>query len=236
MKIYNKIIIDIKSGSVIDEDSFEYNGLIAECFGGGGNAGSTVQSPVDPEASLRLTALSEDQWNNYGKPMAEMALKTYAPMEQQMMEGNLQNFNDSRALGSQLSSMAYIDPRERMGAAQAGVMQGVGQASAAASRNFARMGVSANSGRMGGLQQALALESAKGMAGAGTMAARQAESETFSRKGQAMQAIRTGMMPYDVRNPNVYAQGYGQTAVSALTPLTRPLSDSRSTGWNAKFF
>jgi len=54
MKIYKSITIDIESGEVIAEDSFNYHGPIAECFGGGGVQTRTVQSP---EARQALTAI-----------------------------------------------------------------------------------------------------------------------------------------------------------------------------------
>ena len=36
MKIYERIVIDIETGKILDEESYEYNGPIAECKGGGG--------------------------------------------------------------------------------------------------------------------------------------------------------------------------------------------------------
>lgn len=54
MKIYNKLIIDIGSGAVIDEDSFEYTGPLALC-GGGGDA------PAPPAKTATENALDEAQ-------------------------------------------------------------------------------------------------------------------------------------------------------------------------------
>ena len=44
MKIYNKIIIDIETGETLYEDSFEYDGPIAECSGGGGGGGDQTNT------------------------------------------------------------------------------------------------------------------------------------------------------------------------------------------------
>jgi len=41
MKIYNKVVIDITSGNVIEADSFEYEGAIARCGGGGNDMSQT---------------------------------------------------------------------------------------------------------------------------------------------------------------------------------------------------
>ena len=45
MKVYRRIILDIKTGSILYEDSYEYSGKIAECKGGGGSTVTEYQSP-----------------------------------------------------------------------------------------------------------------------------------------------------------------------------------------------
>lgn len=55
MRIYNKIVMHIATGEVLEEDSFEYEGLIAECKGGGGGSTTTV----DPVYNARMAALAE---------------------------------------------------------------------------------------------------------------------------------------------------------------------------------
>jgi len=40
MKVYREVVIDIKTGRIVKEDSYEYNGPIAKC--GGGSSGGTV--------------------------------------------------------------------------------------------------------------------------------------------------------------------------------------------------
>ena len=40
MKVYSKLVLDIETGEVLEEDSFEYSGPIAFCGGGGGASGS----------------------------------------------------------------------------------------------------------------------------------------------------------------------------------------------------
>jgi hypothetical protein len=39
MKVYNKVVIDMSTLKVVEEDSFEYHGPIAHCGGGGGDGG-----------------------------------------------------------------------------------------------------------------------------------------------------------------------------------------------------
>lgn len=61
MKIYTKVVIDIQSGQVLQEDSYNYVGGIAECKGGTSAAPSP---PADPEVAImeRQTAILESQW------------------------------------------------------------------------------------------------------------------------------------------------------------------------------
>lgn len=39
MKVYNKVVIDIATGDIIEEDSFEYHGPVVRCEGGGDGGG-----------------------------------------------------------------------------------------------------------------------------------------------------------------------------------------------------
>lgn len=64
-KIYRKIIIDIETGETVYEDSYEYEGPVARCFGGGGDSGggdstNTVRyAPyVESAHTAFLTAMS----------------------------------------------------------------------------------------------------------------------------------------------------------------------------------
>ena len=54
MKIYNMVKIDMGTGSVIDEDSFEYMGHVAECKGGGSDS-------VDEAYNARMAEIAESQ-------------------------------------------------------------------------------------------------------------------------------------------------------------------------------
>jgi len=40
MKVYTKVVIDMRTLEVVDEESFDYGGSVAECKGGGGGGGS----------------------------------------------------------------------------------------------------------------------------------------------------------------------------------------------------
>jgi len=57
MRIYTKVVIDIKTGNVIRADTFEYAGPIARC-GGSGGGGSDA---VDKSYNRGMLALSQEQ-------------------------------------------------------------------------------------------------------------------------------------------------------------------------------
>lgn len=44
MKIYNKIVFDMDTFEVLEEESFEYTGPIALCGGGGGKGGGSANT------------------------------------------------------------------------------------------------------------------------------------------------------------------------------------------------
>lgn len=45
MKVYKEIVIDISTGETLSEDSFEWEGQVIECKGGGGGSSGTVDFP-----------------------------------------------------------------------------------------------------------------------------------------------------------------------------------------------
>ena len=71
MKIYNEVIIDMNTKETIYEDSFEYEGDIALCCGGGDDDVPEEVEAVDWKSSSRdwgLEALSMDQFYTDGTP------------------------------------------------------------------------------------------------------------------------------------------------------------------------
>ena len=66
MKVYTKIVIDMKSGLIVSEHSFDYLGFVALCKGGGGGGAGAVDYPdymeavhkdwLEGDAASRLTA------------------------------------------------------------------------------------------------------------------------------------------------------------------------------------
>ena len=53
MRIYTKLVIDIETGKLIEEQSYDYQGAIALCFGG--SSVPSPPSPSDQESQIMLT-------------------------------------------------------------------------------------------------------------------------------------------------------------------------------------
>jgi hypothetical protein len=56
MKIYKKVVIDMVSGDTIEEQSFDYDGDMALCSGGGGG---------DTETTVRYAGYIEDKHKDF---------------------------------------------------------------------------------------------------------------------------------------------------------------------------
>ena len=49
MKIYNWVVVSMSTGEIIEEDSFEYEGEVAQCGSGGGTTKTESKPlPLDP--------------------------------------------------------------------------------------------------------------------------------------------------------------------------------------------
>lgn len=47
MKIYNKLVLSIETGEIIEEDSFDYSGPVAQCGGGGERVATGIFDPMN---------------------------------------------------------------------------------------------------------------------------------------------------------------------------------------------
>ena len=68
MKIYTRIVIDIKTGMVVELDSFEYSGPVALCKGGGG---TTIVNPPAPAPTETELAIQREILATMQKPKTE---------------------------------------------------------------------------------------------------------------------------------------------------------------------
>lgn len=74
MKIYNKVVIDMVSGDVIEEDSFEYDGAIAECKGGSSQTKTEyVQSPEQRQVFAEVLPIIQEMAAQRGEVLWDVA-------------------------------------------------------------------------------------------------------------------------------------------------------------------
>jgi len=152
MKIYEKLVIDMRSGEVLEEHSFEYSGPIAHCGGGGGEQTQTNEpsSLHRPYIHMGLNAARGQFANNRpdyypGSTVAPLSHHTNAGIGMltqaaqdprlvnqgtysagQLMEGNYQGADTLRNLSTQ---GGRVDPRvdQMLGATIGGDYLGGGQ-------------------------------------------------------------------------------------------------------------
>lgn len=183
MKIYNSVTIDIATLDILSEDSFEYEGPICLCGGGGS---STTINSIDEAYNARMANISEKELG-----MAEEYYRfwqdSYKPMEQAQIDANMAIIPQRTALQSRMMGQAgNINIDDRMDAAGANAMQQFGNARGGMERNLARQGIRAGSGRALGMERDFALEQAKGIAGARTQAARQGREDSLRQMAIAL--------------------------------------------------
>ena len=135
MRIHTKIVFDMRTGAILEDENYEYFGPVAECKGGGG--GSTVNS-VDYEYNDRMATLSEEQqewareyfqmWQQYYKPyeiaqaQANMELLPYeTSLYKQQLQSASQLLPQQTEAAKQFltSALEGVDVNERMGLATA---------------------------------------------------------------------------------------------------------------------
>jgi hypothetical protein len=120
MKIYDKIVIDMESGEVIEEDSHEYSGEVALCKGG-----TTVQAP---QPTAEEIALQREQLNILQQQQAETEMmKPYVLSGMGLVEedGTLRYMTEDERLAgmSELEKSQYDiakQQQERLAKAYAG--------------------------------------------------------------------------------------------------------------------
>ncbi|MBI9110312.1 hypothetical protein [Maridesulfovibrio ferrireducens] len=202
MKIYNRVVIDMVSGIVEQEDSYEHSGPVALCKGSGGGGDS-----IDEEYNDRMATIYESQQDMAGEYF-DFWKTDYQPMEREQIAANreliphqtalakdqiissrellpLQTETSKKQLNVRQNFMDEaqkgIDVNSRVSQAEADVKQGYGLAGMQAQRNFSRSGQNVNSGHFAGMQKDLALSQAQSVAGARTKARSTAKDENFNR-------------------------------------------------------
>lgn len=87
MKVITKVVID-KSGRTIYCDSYEYDGPIAQCKGGGPTTSTTTTTgEIDYAYNARMAAIAEDQ-QSIANEYAQFWREEYKPLESAQIAAN----------------------------------------------------------------------------------------------------------------------------------------------------
>jgi len=81
MKVYTKLVIDIASGEIEHEESYDYDGPVALCKGGGGG------DAVDEEYNARMATIYESQ-QGMAEEYFDFWKSDYQPMERKQIAAN----------------------------------------------------------------------------------------------------------------------------------------------------
>lgn len=197
--IYSRILLDMRTGEVLEAEGELYEGPVAECMGGSGGGSSTTNT-VDYAYNDRMATLSEEQqawardyynmWSTHFKPYEiaqAQANMEMLPLETSLYKQQLQAATSllpqqTQAAQKFLSSATSgVDVNERMALATADAASAWKDVQGQTARANARMGVNPNSGRFQGVAAALDTQKAAQLAGARTQARVGAEQENFER-------------------------------------------------------
>jgi hypothetical protein len=181
MNIYTKVIIDMRTGAVIESEGYEYNGPIAECKGG------SSTNTVDKKYNRRMAALYERQ-----QEMAEeywgFYKKNYLPYEKQKIKQSRELMPTQTKLikGFYKDAIKGVDADKHVSRNLATVEQQFAGSEAANARSMGRYGIDPSSGRGMAVSNQTAIEKAKAKSSAEGMTRQWAEDTNFERKQAAV--------------------------------------------------
>ncbi|WP_051677119.1 hypothetical protein [Maridesulfovibrio frigidus] len=203
MKIYTEVVIDMATGEVEHEESFEYNGPVALCGGSSGGGGDGIDEAYNDrmatiyEAQQGMSEKSFDFWETDYKPMEQeqiAANRELIPVQTALAKEQIASTRELLPLQTEAGKQQLnvrqdfmdeaqkgVDVNSRVSQAEADVKQGFGLAGMQAQRNYSRTGQNVNSGHFAGMQKDLALSQATAVAGARTKARNTAKDENFNR-------------------------------------------------------
>ena len=206
--IYERVLMDMGTGRVLEASAFEHEGDVALCKGkGGGSSTTVVQNEIDKEYNSRLAAIQE-QAQNLSDQYFEFWLENQAPLEAAKAKAELENVPQQQKitqglLGMQEDSLGTtgelaqsylkesldgVNGQEWANRAAVDQQNAASNANATLARNASRMGLNLNSGAFQSAMADQATKNAAALGAAKTQAFRNAEQEKYNRLGQGLSA------------------------------------------------
>jgi hypothetical protein len=183
-KIYTKVVIDMATSTVIEEESYEHDGPVAECKGGGG--GSTVDS-VDEEYNARLATLYEEQ-QDWAREYFDFWKAEQKPLESAMIASDMREVELRSPVQDAFyqKSLEGVDTEARAASAGADVQHSFDNMQQQLARQSSRLGIDAGSGKMASAMSSMGNELTKSKAGAMNTARTAADDDNYKRLAAAM--------------------------------------------------
>jgi len=182
MKIYNKVIINIKSGEVLYEDSYEYDGPLSQVKGG-----STSTTSIDYAYNQVMADISERQ-QDMAEEYFQFWQDEYKEMESMQIEANkyLMPAQVDLQMESYKQALRGLDPELIETEARHDVGIAFAEADDATRRELGRMGIDPTSKKAMGAMASGGLDKAK------TLAASMKDTLTMTKQGGKYQSGSTG--------------------------------------------
>lgn len=223
MKIYNKLVLNMDTLEVMEEDSFDYQGPIAECKG-------STTTTVDKEYNRRMATIAEQQqamaqeyfdfWQDEYKPMESAQIRAnmelmpqqtrleklrmqaeedLMPMQVEYQKGlmanNLEEIKQGKPVISEYYKQALTgqNPDQKVREARTDVASAFREQEGTLRRQAGRLGLDPNSNRFADAAGIGGLNQARATAGAMTQARDVAEEKNFNRLQQASTLYKSGL-------------------------------------------
>jgi hypothetical protein len=182
-KIYTKVVFDMATMAVIEEESYEHNGIVSECKGGG----SSTTNTVDYEYNDRMATLSEEQ-QDWAREYFNFWKAEQKPLESAMIASDMAEVGARQPVISEFykQSLDGKDPAAAAARAGADVTQSYSNMNDQLLRQSSRLGINPNSGKMATAMTSLGNEQAKMTTSAMNTARSDAQDENYKRLATAM--------------------------------------------------
>ena len=181
-KIYEEVGFDMGALEVIEEVSYEYDGPVAECKGGGG---SSVDS-VDEVYNARMATLSEEQ-QDWAREYYDFWEAEQKPLESAMIKSDLAEVELKQPIQEAFyKQSAGINPETKAAQAGADVQHSYDGMSKQLIRDSSRLGINPYSGKMASAMTSMGNQKVKDQAGAMNVARDKASDDNYKRLATAM--------------------------------------------------
>lgn len=199
MNLTTRIVFDMTTGAVLEEERRTWDGPMAWCKGGGSST-TTVTNTSTPDYAYnaRLAGVAERQqnladtyfnwWQQKQAPVEEATLKSQAellPLQTEVSKAGLEGLKSVQG-----SFFKAVQPKSSLlasGQAATDVSRSLSGASAAMARDMSRLGINPASGATAAGMRDLALQGAAMKAGAANTARQQTEDMNLKKLTTGMQ-------------------------------------------------